>query len=250
VPGVLDVRRVRLRRSGPETFADVTVTVGREASFERAHEIGMAAREAIRGVLPGADVVIHAQPVAAGEEGTLVAVRLAAARLGLGAHAIRLAGQGPGRALECHLEVPESLALAEAHQRTVAFEEAVRRALPEVARVIASMEPVGEATAARAATPEDAAPVRRLLEELLEEAGLDPRPAEVRVQRAGGELQVSFRARLDGTLSVSEGRRRAERVERALRARLPGLGRVLVRLEPRRSGDAGSRDPAALDSRP
>ncbi|HEY6105517.1 MAG TPA: cation diffusion facilitator family transporter [Anaeromyxobacteraceae bacterium] len=250
VPGVLDVRRVRLRRSGPETFADVTVTVGREASFERSHEIAMAAREAIRGVLPGADVVIHAQPVAGGEEGTLVAVRLAAARLGLGAHAIRLSGQGAARALECHLEVPESLTLAEAHRRTVEFEEAVRRDLPEVARVVASMEPVGEATAARWVTSEDEAPVRRLLEDLLEESGLDPRPAEVRVQRAGGELQVSFRARLDGTLSVSEARRRAERVERALKARLPGLGRVLVRLEPRGGGEVGSRGAAALDSRP
>lgn len=236
VPGVLDVRRVRLRKSGPETFADVTVTVGRDASFERSHQIAMAAREAIRRVVPGADVVIHAQPVASGEEGTLVAVRLAAARLGLGAHAIRLTGEGQARALECHLEVPESLTLAEAHQRTVEFEEAVKSELPEVARVVASIEPVGEATAAREATVEDEGPVRRLLEELLEEAGLDPRPAEVRVQRSGPELQVSFRARLDGTLSVSEGRRRAERVERALRARLPGLSRVLVRLEPREAG--------------
>lgn len=247
VPGVLDVRRVRLRRSGPETFADVTVTVGREASFERSHEIAMAARQSILGVLPGADVVIHAQPVAGGEEGTLVAVRLAAARLGLGAHAIRLAGQGAGRALECHLEVPESLTLAEAHRRTVEFEEAVRREVPEVARVVASMEPVGEATAARSVTSEDQEPVRRLLEDLLEEAGLDPRPAEVRVERAGGELQVSFRASLDGTLSVSEARRRAERVERALRARLPGLSRVLVRLQPRAGAEAGSRAAPALD---
>lgn len=248
VPGVLDVRRVRLRRSGPATFADVTVTVGREASFERSHEIAMAARQAIEQVLPGADVVIHAQPVAGGEEGTLVAVRLAAARLGLGAHAIRLSGDGPGRALECHLEVPESLTLAEAHRRTVEFEEAVRRELPEVFQVVASMEPVGEATAVRAATPEDEAPVRRLLEDLLEEAGLDPRPGEVRVQRAGGELQVSFRARLDGTLSVSEARQRAERVERALRGRLPGLSRVLVRLEPTGSAEPGSRGAAGVHS--
>lgn len=239
VAGVLDVRRVRLRRSGPETFADVTVTVGRDVSFERSHQIAMEAREAIRRGIPGADVVVHAQPVASGEEGTLVVVRLAAARLGLGAHAIRLSGDGPGRALECHLEVPESFTLAEAHQRTVEFEEALRRELPEVARVVASIEPVGEATAARAAIPEDEAPVRRLLEDLLEEAGLDPRPAEVRVQRAGGELQVSFRARPDGTLSVSEGRRRAEQVERALKTRVPGLSRVLVRLEPRAGGAPG-----------
>jgi cation diffusion facilitator family transporter len=249
VPGVLDVRRVRLRRSGPAIFADVTVTVGREASFERSHEIALAAKEAILGVVPGADVVIHAQPVAGGEEGTLVAVRLAAARLGLGAHAIRLSSDGTGQSMECHLEVPESLTLAQAHRRTVEFEEAVRRELPEVVRVVASMEPVGEATAARAATPEDEAPIRRLLEELLEEAGLDPRPAELRVRSYGGELQVSFAARLDGTLSVIEGRRRAERVERALRARLPGLVRVLVRLEPRAAGEAGSGDAAALDSR-
>jgi cation diffusion facilitator family transporter len=35
LPGVLDVGRVRVRRSGPEAFADVTLTVGREALLER-----------------------------------------------------------------------------------------------------------------------------------------------------------------------------------------------------------------------
>ena len=233
VEGVLDVRKVRLRKSGAEIFADVIVTVARATSFERAHDIAVAARQSIQAAVPGSDVVVHTQPVAPGEEGTLVAVRLAAAREGLGAHAIRLGGAVHARTLELHLEVPEALSLAEAHERTVRFEAEVRKALPEVWNVVASMEPVGEATAAVEATTEDELPMRTLLEELLEQHGLDPGPSEVTVQRVGSGLSVSFRAALDGTLSVSEARARAERVERSLKTRMPSVRRVLVRLEPR-----------------
>lgn len=232
VDGVLDVRKVRIRKSGAETFADVIVSVARDTSFERAHDIAVTARKSIQAAVPGSDVVIHTQPVATGEEGILVAVRLAALREGLGAHAIRLGGIGDIRTLELHLEVPESLTLAEAHERTVRFEAEVKKALPEVRKVVPSIEPVGESTASVATVEEDAAPVRRVLEELLEAWGLDPEPVNVNVQRVADGLSVSFQAGLDGTLSVSEARARAAQVERELKARLPAVRRVLVRLVP------------------
>ena len=47
VPGVEDVTRLRLRRSGPEIFADVTLAVGRGAAFERAHDIAHEVEAAV-----------------------------------------------------------------------------------------------------------------------------------------------------------------------------------------------------------
>jgi cation diffusion facilitator family transporter len=63
IEGVVEVRKVRIRRSGPAFFADVTIGVPRDTSFESAHDIASAAENAIRTALPGADVVIHAEPV-------------------------------------------------------------------------------------------------------------------------------------------------------------------------------------------
>jgi ferrous-iron efflux pump FieF len=56
------VARVRVRRSGPSWFADVTLRVDAAASFEEAHAVSHAAERAILGVVPGADVVVHADP--------------------------------------------------------------------------------------------------------------------------------------------------------------------------------------------
>lgn len=62
VEGVLDVKQVRLRRSGAETFADVTLTVCRDTTFERAHAIASQAEDAIRRVIPGCDIIVHVEP--------------------------------------------------------------------------------------------------------------------------------------------------------------------------------------------
>jgi cation diffusion facilitator family transporter len=62
VEGVHEVKQVRVRRSGPEVFADVTLTVSRTATLENAHAIADQAEAAVREVLPGADVVVHVEP--------------------------------------------------------------------------------------------------------------------------------------------------------------------------------------------
>ena len=108
VPGVVEVKQVRVRRSGPEAFADVRLTVSRGRSFERTHDIAAAAEAAVREILPGADVVVHVEPVRADHEGWVTTVRLLAARHGLGAHGIRIYDLGKGgHSVELHLEVSD-----------------------------------------------------------------------------------------------------------------------------------------------
>ncbi len=84
VAGVENVTRLRMRRSGPEIFADLTVAVGRGAAFERAHAIADEVEAAVDAVLPSADVVVHVEPVAPESEDVTTVVRLLAARHGLG----------------------------------------------------------------------------------------------------------------------------------------------------------------------
>jgi len=62
VPGALAVKQVRVRRSGAEAFADITLTVQRTTSLEEAHSIATAAENAVRQVLPGAEVMVHVEP--------------------------------------------------------------------------------------------------------------------------------------------------------------------------------------------
>ena len=134
-PGVLQVAQVRLRRSGPEFFADVTLSVGHATSFEQAHEVSDAAAAAVRAILPGADVVVHAEPAPSPNEELTTTVRVLAARHGLGAHGIRIYDEEKQRWIELHLEVEGRLTLDEAHAQATAFERELRgRARPFAGR--------------------------------------------------------------------------------------------------------------------
>ncbi len=62
VPGVLGVKHVRVRRSGPEIFTDVTLLFDPNTSLQEAHSITSKAEAAIRKAIPGADVVVHMEP--------------------------------------------------------------------------------------------------------------------------------------------------------------------------------------------
>lgn len=232
VAGVLDVRKVRLRRAGPEVFADVTLTVGRDAGFERAHEIASRSEAAIREVVPGADVIAHVEPVSSGKEGILATARVLASRHGLGAHGIRVYQQETGFSVELHLEVEETLRLGEAHERVTVFEKALAEALPGLERVVSHIEPSGEASAKRVPSPEDELPVRREVEAVCAEGGGKVDPHEVKVLRVEGELAVSFHCALDAQTSIADAHQLTEQMEKRLRERVPNLGRVTIHVEP------------------
>jgi divalent metal cation (Fe/Co/Zn/Cd) transporter len=58
----MNVSQVRVRRSGPKTFADVVLQVSRGLSVERAHEIAHAAEDSIRRAVLDVDVMVHTEP--------------------------------------------------------------------------------------------------------------------------------------------------------------------------------------------
>ena len=233
VPGVLEVKQVRVRRSGPESFADVRLTVARDTPLERTHEIAVAAEESVRRVLPGADVVVQVDPVRTDHEGVLTSVRMLAAQHGLGAHGVRIYDLQSGRhLLELHLEVSDALTVEEAHAQATAFEEALRKTLPAIDQVITHIEPTSDSLVRKQASSADEARVREVLAGLEFDDGLDCRPHDVTVRRVAGELQVTFHCTVDSELPITEAHSLTERVESELRNRVSNLGRVVIHVEP------------------
>ena len=233
VPGVVEVKRVRVRRSGPEAFVDVRLTVGRDQAFERTHDIAAAAEAAIQKVLPGADVVVQVDPVKADHEGWVTTTRLLAARHGLGAHGIRVYDLGTsGHTMELHLEVRDDLSLEQAHAEATAFEETLRSALSGVTQIITHIEPTGDAIARRSSTSADEAQIRRVLADIFETEGLPCDPHDIAVRKAGGELQLAFHCTMDPTTPIVDAHTLADRIEGLLRKEVPDLGRVVIHMEP------------------
>jgi len=235
VAGVEDITRLRLRRSGPEVFADVTLAIERAASLERSHDITRDVEESLQKILPGADVVVHVEPVAAGEEDVTTVVRLIAARLGLGAHGVRIYEENRRRWLELHLEVRDSLLLDEAHRQATEFERALRKSLPGISRIVTHIEPAGDAAALVRGEPADQERVQQAIAEFLHGYPLHVNPHDVRVQRTGDELAVSLHCTLDPATPITDAHELTVRLEEHLRARVPSLGRVVIHPEPFRS---------------
>jgi cation diffusion facilitator family transporter len=232
VPGVLEVKKVRVRRSGPEAFADVELTISRDSTFEEADEIANTAEGAVHGVLPGADVMVHVVPVRSANEDIVSTVRLLAARHGLGVHGIRVYDVMGSRSMDLHLEVNNTLSVQEAHSQATEFEQALRQALPHIGRITTHIEPAGDTDRVRRAAPADASRVIETLKELPRATGIDFRPHDIRVDRQAGHLDVSFHCRFDAGAPITDAHVVTEQIEQTLRSRMPELGRVTIHVEP------------------
>ncbi|MFA6029098.1 MAG: cation-efflux pump [Elusimicrobiota bacterium] len=233
VPGVLEVRKARVRKAGAEVFADVTLAVPQGTLFEAAHATADRAEAAVRAVLPNADVVVHVEPdgVVPGE--LTAAARILAARRGLGAHAVRVYEEEGKRSVELHLEVAEDLSVSEAHAEADAFEEDLRSSFPALENVVTHLEPAGEAAATKKAETVGEA---RVQDELLEFCKRQHVPAnlhDLKVRLSGGELSVSMHCALDAATGIRDAHDFTEQLEKHLRERVSGLGRVLIHVEPK-----------------
>jgi divalent metal cation (Fe/Co/Zn/Cd) transporter len=155
-----------------------------------------------------------------------------AARNGLGAHGIRIYEEDGQRWLELHLEVSDHLLLDEAHTQATEFERAIRENLPEIKRIITHIEPTGDTAATVQAENVGPSQVEHAIHAFLAKNSQTGEPHNLRVQQTGDGLSVSFHCRLAPTTAITEAHELTVRLEEYLRRRIPGLGRVVIHVEP------------------
>lgn len=63
VAGISKCTQLRVRKAGPKYFIDMIISLNKEISFEEVHRIASNVEEKIMQMLPGADVVVHTEPV-------------------------------------------------------------------------------------------------------------------------------------------------------------------------------------------
>jgi len=239
VPGVEQVKQVRVRRSGADVFADITLTVDQTAAFVGAHAIADEAESAVCKVLPKADVVVHVEPSAplADVPGL---VRTLAAQQHLGIHGIQFYEEEGQICLELHLEVDPTLRLEDAHQQATQFEGLLRDKVPGLARIVTHIEPAIQVSQPARAEPiqeQDGRElqVHRAIREYFHRERRLAEPHHITVQMVAGELAVSLHCRLDPQMAIVDAHEITRQLEAYLRQRVSGLGRVTVHVEPAKS---------------
>jgi cation diffusion facilitator family transporter len=136
VPGVTEVRRARLRKVGPEVFADLTLAVDRRTPLERTHQIQEQAAHAVRALVPGADVIVQIDPVWCSDERILAGVELMALRCRLRPRSMQLLEEQGRPLLEVEVESIEDRDEGELVRETEEFETSLRQALPWLGRIV------------------------------------------------------------------------------------------------------------------
>ena len=232
VDGVLDVKLFRVRRAGPDFFADVTVTIEPDQGIEWAHEIAHSVETAVREVLAGADVVVHVEPAEPARGDVFTMVRRVAHKHGAHAHEVVARKVGAEHVVELHLEVAPTLSVEQAHGIASKVEADVLAAGFGVDSVVTHIEPAGQEAESREAEPVDALRVRAILDAFAEGTQATWRASDVVVSRAEGELAISFNCLVSGGESICEAHALTERLEKHLRDELVEIGRVVIHVEP------------------
>jgi cation diffusion facilitator family transporter len=233
LPGVEEVRQVRVRRSGNQYFADLTLAVSRSTSSEHAHQITDLVEKAIQSRLPTANVLVHIEPIQAEDEQLTEALHALGERFGLGVHHIHITDVHGRQILTVHLDVAEEMQLEEAHTQASAFEKAVSEAFPAFERVWTHLEPVQR----QVNDPGEAAfyhddKIEQLILELPHVLGVPCEIHEIILLKEKDRLNVSFHCMLYGETSIQEAHELSERMESALCDQIPSLETVLIHMEP------------------
>src|SRR3954463_3207561 len=140
VEGVVDVDRVRLRRAGNRYFADVSVGLAHNATFQRSEQIAAQVTGAVQAVLPNADVVVHSFPRRSTQESVFDKIRAVAARNNFNVHDVSVQQLAGSLHVEQHLELDEHLSLKKAHDIVTALEAEIRAGVPEISSILTHIE--------------------------------------------------------------------------------------------------------------
>jgi len=232
VPGVETVGPVRLRQSGADIFVDLSIQVGRSATLEEAHQIATGVERRTAALVHGGDVVVHVDPVRQRGENLPQAVNAMAGRLGLRVHNVHAHEVRGQSFVDLHVEVPPELTLAQAHAEASRLEAAVRRELPYVHDVHTHIEPQAVPAAPAALDPEEEARLRAWITAVVGAVPGLGSCHQLHIRPGPLGYDVVLHCLADPDLAVGAAHLLADRAEKRLYAEVPGLGQVLIHLEP------------------
>ena len=230
----------RMRHSGSEVFADVTVMVDPTLAFEQTHELTEQIENAIHSLYSESQTTVHCEPIYS-DLPCRARILLAAARLGREIHHLILTKTPDGMRAELHLELPPTKTVRMAHDAATILENAIKKDAPEVHEIVTHCEP---------STPEvnmeqgvanalNIVPDASLLQQIHETIEIfrshEPLCIDVHAIHASqipGEIGVSLHVSVNGDTLLPMAHELTERLEHFLRLAIPQLRRISIHIEP------------------
>ena len=231
VQGVLEVERVRIRRAGNRYFADVSVGLARNFTFQRSEQVANEVTSRVHQVLPDADVMVHSAPRARHSENIFDRIRAVATRNNFNVHDVSVQDLNGQLHVEQHLELDEQLSMKQAHDEVTHLESEMRSEVPEISTILTHIESE-PATIERGEQIVREPDLERRLRRIVTEFSEVLDAHEFQFKKVRGRLYVSCHCTLPDDMPLA----RVHDVQTALEIRFkqgaPELFRVLIHPEP------------------
>ena len=231
INGVIEVERVRIRKAGNRYFADLTVGLSRNVTFQRSGQVVAEISAAVSHILPDADVVIHSIPRETGHENIFDRIRAVAARNNFNVHDVSVQDLAGHLHVEQHLELDENLSLKQGHDLATSVEAEMRKEVPEISTILthiesepATIEP-GERVVQDAALEKKLKPIVREFPEVLD-------MHDVEIKRVRQRVYMSCHCTMPDNLPLSRVHDVATALEIRFKQVAPELFKVLIHPEP------------------
>src|SRR5581483_298533 len=231
VSGVLEIDRVRIRRAGNRYFADLSVGLARNVTFQRSEQMASEVTAAVHSVLRDADVVVRSVPRAVHSENIFDRIRAVATRYNFNVHDVSVQDIEGRLHVEQHLELDEKLTLLEAHDKVTLLETEMQKEVPEISSILTHIESEPATIEAGREVVRDPALERRL-KAIAEQFPEIIDMHDLQLKRVRDKLYVSCHCTLSDDLPLS----RVHDIQTALEIRFkqdaPELFRVRIHPEP------------------
>jgi cation diffusion facilitator family transporter len=234
VPGVREVRSVRVRRSGPRMLGDARVAARPTLSVEGAQDLRSRVLAAVEGSHPNLDLAVEVEPQP--DEANLVErVHATAARHPVihDLHNVTVEKEEDGRLhLSMHAKLPGVMSLDAAAAATGELEDSLRHEFPGVSRVDIHLEPLEPEVVSGADVTRRREDVADRICRLVEEHPKVRRCRDVELSERGDRLVAHVVAQMSGRLSLEEAHQVESELEERIRRALPELSDVVARATP------------------
>jgi cation diffusion facilitator family transporter len=231
INGVIEVERVRIRRAGNRYFADLTVGLARNVTFQRSGQAMTEITAAVQRILPNCDVVIHPVPRETASENIFDRIRAVAARNNFSVHDVSVQDLAGRLHVEQHLELDETLSLKQAHDVVSRLESEIRNEIPEISTILTHIE----------SEPSTIEPGDRVMRNVALEQKLKPLVAEfpeimdmhdVEIKHVRDKVYMSCHCTMPDNLPLSRVHDLSTALEIRFKQAAPELFKVLIHPEP------------------
>ena len=232
VPGVREVRSVRVRRSGPNLIGDARIATARMLPVEAATSLANAVKAHARRVLPGIDLAVAVEGQQ--QESDLVErIHAAAARNGQvrDLHNVTVEREADGSLhLTMHAKLPGNQNLADASRTSRDLERSIREELPDVTRIDIHLEPMEpQVVPGLDVTSRN----RQLAERIRKVVDAHPevrRSVDVELSDRRNQIHAHVVAEVAGDISLEHAHEIESQLEERIRREIPEVREVVTRV--------------------